>query len=199
MTKVLVSCDWLYMILNIYSHVLLISFRGKTFWWGKISVSVPLKANAKRHREPQHTAKRMTLNLSKPHDLNSDCTKTYGILQIYEVLHNLFEHIYIFSCTTVCSICPDGLKGTISTRGVIWMAWQWCVARTMLDDLERQTERSWALNLRPCLGHVSSASHFSQFYYRPLSSILIYRLRITLKIKKKVARISLRVAWETAQ
>lgn len=58
-----------------------------------MSVSVPLKANEKRHREPQHTAKRMTLNLSKPHDLNSDCTKTYGILQTYEVLHNLFEHI----------------------------------------------------------------------------------------------------------
>lgn len=48
--------------------------------FGEKLLSIPLKGNAKRHREPQHTAKRMTLNLSKPHDLNCDCTKTYAML-----------------------------------------------------------------------------------------------------------------------
>lgn len=69
-------------------------------------LSIPLKANAKRHREPHHTSKRMTLYLSKPHFLNSD--STYAILQTYEVLHNLFKHICFFLAECVLQFVQTG-------------------------------------------------------------------------------------------
>lgn len=69
-------------IVHNYKHVseslLSIALLVQRFNEEKKSLSAPLNTDAIHHREPHHTAQRMTLNLSKARFLN--CTKNVGYI-----------------------------------------------------------------------------------------------------------------------
>ncbi len=153
--------------------------------FGEKILNVTLKGNAKRHREPQHTAKRRNLNLSKPHNLNCDCAKTYAILQTYDLLHNLFEHICFFLAQREVQFVQTGWRNYFPARSdmnglavVCGAHYAWWSRETDGAELSVELETVSRSRLK-CL------SLFWILLSTTEQFILIYRLRITLKIKKK--------------